>query len=190
VWDYSGDTKGVKKYVPKTTAGATPEYPTTTLKGVWQFMTEDHRALTDKNSIKQGLADYILGINTENPKPIRIKRLTFGGNVHEVIEYPSDDPAHIRQNFYAVRALNGGGSPPRIEDVMRDFPHLVGWCVEATPTKRADGTYTCGWFPPLKEWGVGTPFPFLAPSGVNYLEKAAVVSIGRDVAWSPYNPPK
>jgi hypothetical protein len=189
IWDYSGDTKGKKKYVAQGTAGATPEYPLNTLKGVWQFLTEDHRALTDNNSIKQGRADYILGINVGNA-PIAIKRLDFGGNVRVKKNYQDIDNANIRANYWAVEALDASKAPPSLLWLMENEPHKIGWCVEATPDKYYDGTYVCSWFPPMKNWGVSTPYPFLSPRGWNYLLKTQTASISNNVSWSPLNPPR
>jgi len=152
----------------------------------WRYATQHSLALTDNHSREQGFADYLLGVNLDNPKPIAIKSLTMSGNLFKEIGYTSN---HIIVETLNAGTINSKGvfisaPPPKVADVW-DKHWLIHWGVESTTALLPDGTYVQSAFPP-KPWGL--PFPFMGIDGKNLIKFNRLKRIPNNTLYSPYWP--
>ena len=176
-------------------ARANPSLSSDELKTRWRALTADCMVFTDKHSIDYGTrfangdaaqnyADYILGVNLENPRPIAWKALSTGGNLVKVIAAPT-----------TIEAIDFTRPLPSIDEVWQK-PWLIHWATEETldllsSTAAIDGTQRKTWrvlpFPHMRP--VGTPFPIWGRGGQNRIAAAASMrSIANGQIFSPYVP--
>lgn len=138
----------------------------------WASLTLNRRALTDRHSLENGFADYILQKNLNAP-PMSIKCLGMGGNIVRSV------------GGYNVKTLNGSMPPPRIDDVWGDQT-LIHWCTELTYNRLPNRTWQVGRFPQLN--GRGVPYPFVSMTGIVRVNGNSVKRMKNGAVYSPYNP--
>jgi hypothetical protein len=153
-------------------------------------MTDGHAAWNDNKIVDGGFADYMIGVNLDNPKPIAKKSLDMSGNIFKEIGRTS--------NYIVIETINAGYidpsdpkgkrfipiAPPKVEDVW-DKPWLIHWGVESTTNLLPDKSYTQSAFPP-KPYGL--PFPVLGIDGKNWIKPNRVKAVKNGDLFSPYHP--
>jgi len=176
-------------------ARANPSLTTDELKQRWRALTVNSVAFTDKHSIDYGTrfyggdptknyADYILGVNLYNPKPIAWKSLSTGGNLVKIIGGAT-----------TIEAIDFTKGLPRVEDVW-EKPWLIHWATEETTdllpfVSTIDGVARSTWrvspFPQMRP--VGTPFPIWGRGGQNRVGSASSLkAVSNGQSFSPYVP--
>ena len=176
-------------------AKANPGLTTAELKARWKALTVNSVAFTDKHSIDYGTrffhgdrtknyADYILGVNLHNPKPIAWKAISTGGNLVKIVAAPR-----------TIEAIDFTKPLPSIDEVW-EKPWLIHWATEETLdllpfTATIDGASRKVWrvspFPQMRP--VGTPFPIWGRGGQNRIKKTtSLKSIANGQTFSPYVP--
>jgi hypothetical protein len=176
-------------------AKANPTLTTDQLKARWRALTVNSVAFTDKHSIDYGTrffggdpsknyADYILGVNLYNPKPIAWKSLSTGGNLVKIIAGAT-----------TIEAIDFTRPLPSIDEVWQK-PWLIHWATEETidllpSTATIDGADRKTWrvspFPQMRP--VGTPFPIWGRDGQNRVKStASLKSVSNGQLFSPYVP--
>jgi hypothetical protein len=176
-------------------AKANPELTTDELKARWKALTVNSVAFTDKHSIDYGsrfaggdksknYADYILGVNLGNRKPIAWKALSTGGNLVRIISGNT-----------TIEAIDFTQPLPSIDEVWQK-PWLIHWATEETLdllpfTAKVDGATRKVWrvspFPQMRP--VGTPFPIWGRDGLNRIKSATSLKrIANGQIFSPYVP--
>jgi hypothetical protein len=171
-------------------AKANPSLSTDALKERWRALTVNSVAFTDKHSIDYGTrfcngdptknyADYILGANLYNPKPIAWKAISTGGNLVKIVAAPT-----------TIEAIDFTKPLPTIDEVWRK-PWLIHWATEETLDMLIDQGGRKVWrvspFPQMRP--VGTPFPIWGRGGQNRVATAASLkSIPSGQTFSPYVP--
>jgi len=176
-------------------AKANPNLTTDELKARWRALTVNSVAFTDMHSIDYGTrfcggdpsknyADYILGENLYNPKPIAWKALSTGGNLVKISVQPK-----------TIEAIDFTKPLPSIDEVWQK-PWLVHWATEETidllpSTVMIDGAERKTWrvspFPQMKP--VGTPFPIWGRDGRNRIQsELSLKSVSNGQMFSPYFP--
>jgi hypothetical protein len=176
-------------------AKANPTLSTDELKVRWRALTVNSVAFTDKHSIDYGTrffdgdpsknyADYILGVNLYNPKPIAWKSMSTGGNLVKILGGTT-----------TIEAIDFTQPLPPIDEVWQK-PWLIHWATEESldqlpTTATVDGVQRRLWivspFPQMRP--VGTPFPIWGRDGLNRVATAASMkSIANGQTFSPYVP--
>ena len=176
-------------------AKANPGLTTAELKDRWKALTVNSVAFTDKHSIDYGTrffhgdrsknyADFILGLNLKNPKPIAWKAISTGGNLVKIVSLPR-----------TIEAIDFTKPLPSIDEVWAK-PWLIHWATEETLdllpfTSTVDGATRKVWrvspFPQMRP--VGTPFPIWGRGGVNRIKKTtSLKSVANGQVFSPYVP--
>jgi hypothetical protein len=171
-------------------AKANPSLTTDQLKARWRALTVNSVAFTDKHSIDYGtrfcdgdptknFADYILGVNLYNPKPIAWKAISTGGNLVKVIG-----------GGRTIEAIDFTKPLPSIDEVWQK-PWLIHWATEETLDQLIDEAGQKVWrvspFPQMRP--VGTPFPIWGRGGVNRVKSAASMKrLENGQVFSPYVP--
>jgi hypothetical protein len=176
-------------------ARANPTLTTTELKERWRALTVNSVAFTDKHSIDYGTrffdgdptknyADYILGVNLYNPKPIAWKSMSTGGNLVKIIA-----------SSRTIEAIDPSKPLPSIDEVWQK-PWLIHWATEETTdqlpfVQEIDGARRNTWrvspFPQMRP--VGTPFPIWGSAGQNRIASAASLkAVSNGQSFSPYFP--
>jgi hypothetical protein len=174
---------------------ANPSLSTDELKARWRALTVNCVVFTDGhyidygtryggNDLTKNYADYILGMNLDNPVPIAWKALSTGGNLVKVISPPT-----------TIEAIDFTKPLPSIEEVWQK-PWLIHWATAQTldllpVTTAIDGVQRPEWrvspFPQMQP--VGTPFPIWGRGGKNQIASAASMkSIANGEIFSPYVP--
>jgi hypothetical protein len=176
-------------------ARANPTLSTDELKARWRALTVNSVVFTDQHYIDYGTrfggtdltknyADYILGVNLDNPAPIGWKTLSTGGNLVKIIGAPT-----------TIEAIDFTRPLPSIDEVWQK-PWLIHWATEETLdrlplTATIDGAERSLWsvrpFPQMRP--VGTPFPIWGRGGQNRVAAAASLkSLANGQPFSPYVP--
>jgi hypothetical protein len=176
-------------------AKANPGLTTAELKARWRALTVNSVAFTDKHSIDYGTrffhgdatknyADYILGENLDNPKPIAWKAISTGGNLVKIVTAPR-----------TIEAIDFTKPLPSIDEVWQR-PWLIHWATEETVdllpfTATVDGATRKVWrvspFPQMRP--VGTPFPIWGRGGQNRVRiTSSMKSVANGQTFSPYVP--
>jgi hypothetical protein len=176
-------------------AKANPSLSTDELKARWRALTVNCVVFTDEhyvdygtrfggNDLSKNYADYILGMNLDNPVPIAWKALSTGGNLVKILSAPT-----------TIEAIDFTKPLPSVDEVWQK-PWLIHWATEQTldllpSTAVIDGAKRQVWrvgpFPQMRP--VGTPFPVWGRGGQNRVGTAASMkSIANGQTFSPYVP--
>jgi hypothetical protein len=166
------------------------------LQWAYADLIANHRAFTDQHAPENGYADYVTGRNI-TAKPYEWKCLQTSGNLVKKVSYPASATAWFKTHCIAIEALDPSQPPPKLEWVLKEKPHLIGWATEQSVTKLSNGRWVVSRFPQLKvatrAYGipeVGTPFPVIGTGGVNFIKKIHVKAIASGAGYSPYVPEK
>lgn len=166
------------------------------LQWAYANLIANHRAFTDRHSPEDGFADFVTGRNI-TAKPYQWKCLHTSGNIVKKVQYPVSVDAWVRTNCIAIEALDLRLPPPKLEWLLKEKPHLIGWATEQGVAKLPNGRWVVARFPQLKVAArvngipeVGTPFPVVGVGGVNFIKKSHVSAIASGANYSPYVPEK
>jgi hypothetical protein len=176
--------KEKRKYVPKGTIGALPEYPPDTLMGAWHYLFRDHAVYTDANSYDTFSDQRWDAVQNINPagKPYCQKELIMTGNA---VQLKGKSPV---PGYHQIDALDGTKPAPPLEWILEHKPHCILALTEQGITKLPDGRWNVSRFWHLEAAGVGTPIFLLAKQDSLLIRKEYVRLIGNDEAYSPYVP--
>lgn len=142
------------------------------LKSHWADITAERKALTDNHGLTHQLADYILGLYTNNP-PMKQKGLVFAGTMVKRL-YGS-----------TIAALDPRDEPPTVDWLLKR-PWL--WGIATTSVR--SGALTTSWpnFKRLGDVTLGLPVPYLilGYEGMNVVDRNHFVPLQNGITYSPH----
>ena len=152
---------------------AAPEMMHTDLMVAWASLTHDKRAFTDRHSVQNGFADYVMNLNISK-KPISIKEISCAGNIVKALRK--------EKGRIVVECFNGSRPAPNSFDIWNNCPGKVHWAMEIS-TLVYKKKWTSGNFPQLH--GRGVPFPLISMTGETRFSLDRVVKIPNGQLYSP-----